>query len=76
VDCSGSPRLATLLDVISSAHLVTQAIQRHADDDLQRSILQHGDVIIAICNGDASLAESAMRSHILAARYAARRIAD
>ena len=76
VACSGSPRLATLLDVISSAPLVTQAIQRYADDDLQRSILQHRDVITAICNGDGPLAESAMRSHILAARYAARRIAD
>jgi len=75
IRCSGSPQLATLLDVISSAPLVMQAIRRYADDDLQRSILQHRDVINAIQHGDEGLAESAMRSHILAARYAARRMA-
>ena len=66
--CSGSPRLATLLDVISSAPLVTQAMQRYADDDVQRSILQHRDILTAIAHGDSELAEAAMRSHILAAR--------
>lgn len=74
--CSGSPRLATLLDVISSAPLVTQAMQRYADDDVQRSILQHRDIVTAIAHGDAELAEAAMRSHILAARYAARRVTE
>jgi DNA-binding GntR family transcriptional regulator len=75
VRCCGSPRLATLLEVISSAPLVTQAIKRYADDDLQRSIRQHRDVINAIQYRDEGLAESTMRSHILAARYVARRVA-
>jgi DNA-binding GntR family transcriptional regulator len=72
---SGSPRLETLLDLISSAHLVTQALQHYTDDDRRRSILQHRDIVTAIQNGDESLAESAMRSHILAARYTALRLA-
>lgn len=74
--CSGSPRLATLLDVIASAPLVTQAIQRYAEADVQRSIIQHRDIVTAIAHRDSELAESAMRSHILAARYAARTLAD
>jgi DNA-binding GntR family transcriptional regulator len=76
VRCSRSPRLATLLDVISSAPLVTQAIQRYAEDDVQRSIIQHRDILNAIAHRDSDLAETAMRSHILAARYAARRVAE
>jgi DNA-binding GntR family transcriptional regulator len=68
---SGSPRLATLLEVISSAPLVTQALQRYTEDDRQRSVVQHRDIITAIQHRDDSLAEAAMRSHILAARYTA-----
>jgi DNA-binding GntR family transcriptional regulator len=71
---SGSPRLATLLDVISSGPLVTLALQQYSDADRSRSIVQHRDIITAIQNRDESLAEAAMRSHILAARYAALRL--
>jgi DNA-binding GntR family transcriptional regulator len=71
---SGSPRLATLLDVISSTPLVTQALQRYTEDDRRRSVVQHRDIITAIQNRDDGLAESAMRSHILAARYTALRL--
>ena len=62
--------------MISSAPLVTQAISQYAEDDVQRSIIQHRDILNAIAHGDSDLAETAMRSHILAARYAARRVAD
>jgi DNA-binding GntR family transcriptional regulator len=73
---SGSPRLTNLLDVISSAPMVTQALSLYSDDDRRRSVLQHRDILTAIANGDAELAESAMRSHILAARYTARGLGD
>lgn len=36
-----------------------------------RSVLQHRDIVTAIAHGDPALAESAMHSHILAARYTA-----
>src|SRR6476620_3530417 len=68
---SGSPRLGNLLDVISSAPMVTQALSRYTDDDRRRSVLQHRDILTAITHRDPELAESAMRSHILAARYTA-----
>lgn len=71
VVASGSPRLATLLDVISSAPMVTQALSLYSVDDRRRSVLQHRDIVTAIAHGDPALAESAMRSHILAARYTA-----
>jgi len=68
---SGSPRLPNLLDVISSAPMVTQALSLYSEDDRRRSVLQHRDILTAIAHGDPELAESAMRSHILAARYTA-----
>ena len=73
---SRSPRLAGLLEVISSTPLVTQALQRYTDDDRRRSVVQHRDIITAVQNGDDALAESAMRSHILAARYSALRLTE
>ena len=74
--CASSPRLTTLLDVVSSAPLVTRVMQRYGADDLARSVLQHRDVLTAIRHHDEDLAEAAMRGHILAARYVARRLAD
>lgn len=71
VAASGSPRLATLLDVIASAPMVTQALSLYSADDRRRSVLQHRDIVTAIAHSDPALAESAMRSHILAARYTA-----
>ena len=56
--------------------MVTQALSLYSDDDRRRSVLQHRDILTAIANGDAELAESAMRSHILAARYTARGLGD
>lgn len=71
VAASGSPRLATLLDVISSAPMVARALALYSADDRRRSVLQHRDIVTAVAHGDPTLAESAMRSHILAARYTA-----
>jgi DNA-binding GntR family transcriptional regulator len=76
VAASGSSRLQTLLDVISSVPLVTQALGRYTDDDRRRSVLQHRDILTAIAHHDEGLAESAMRSHILAARYTALHVAS
>lgn len=68
---SGSTRLPVLLAVITSAPLRARAIGSYTADDLQRSVLQHRDVLTAVREGDAALAVAAMRSHILAARYVA-----
>ena len=71
VAASGSSRLPVLLAVVTSAPLVARAIGAYSRDDLQRSLLQHRDVLTAVQQGDEALAVSAMRSHILAARYVA-----
>ena len=73
---AGSPRLAALLGTISSAPLVARALREYGEDDRQRSMLQHRDILLALTHRDEDLAETAMRSHILAARYAAVRVAD
>ena len=73
---AGSPRLAALLGTISSAPLVARALRQYGDDDRRRSVLQHRDILLALTRRDEDLAEAAMRSHILAARYAAVRVAD
>lgn len=70
---AGSPRLAALLAVVSSAPLVRRVLQGYGDDDRQRSVLAHRDVITALENGDEHLATAAMSSHILAARWSALR---
>lgn len=71
VAASGSARLPVLLSVVTSAPLVARAIGSYSADDLQRSVLQHRDVLTAVQRGDEALAVAAMRSHILAARYVA-----
>ena len=68
---SGSPRLPVLLGIITSAALRARAIGGYAEADLQRSVIQHRDVLTAVQQGDEALAVAAMRSHILAARYVA-----
>ena len=73
---AGSPRLAALLGTISSAPLVARALRQYGDDDRRRSVLQHRDILLALTRRDEDLAEAAMRSHILAARYTAVRVAD
>ena len=66
-----SPRLSLLLSTISSAPLTLRAIGVYSDDDIQRSVLQHRDIVTAVRAGDDQLAVAAMRSHLLAARYIA-----
>jgi DNA-binding GntR family transcriptional regulator len=73
---SGSGRLATLVAVVSSAPLVHRARRHYTDDDQRRSVVQHRDIITAIQNRDEPLAQTAMSSHILAARYTALRVAN
>jgi DNA-binding GntR family transcriptional regulator len=67
LDASGSGRLATL---------VHRARRHYTDDDQRRSVVQHRDIITAIQNRDEQLAQTAMSSHILAARYTALRVAN
>ncbi|WP_328306211.1 GntR family transcriptional regulator [Actinomycetospora sp. NBC_00405] len=73
LEAADSPRLVALLGAVSSAPRVQQAFHHYTDADLSRSIAGHHDIVLGIERGDASLAEAAMRSHILGARHAAAR---
>lgn len=75
LQAAGSPRLVGLHAVVTSAPLVARALSRYDDVDLQRSVLAHRDVLLAVQQGDTELAAAAMRAHILAARHAAARAA-
>ena len=68
---AGSARLSGLLAVVTSAPLVSRALRAYSADDLRRSVIAHRDVITAVRERDEDLAVSAMRAHILAARYVA-----
>jgi DNA-binding GntR family transcriptional regulator len=76
IAASGSSRLPVLLGVVTSAPLRARAIGGYAEADLQRSVIQHRDVLTAVEQRDEALAVAAMRSHILAARYVAMQGAD
>ncbi|MDL5156112.1 GntR family transcriptional regulator [Actinomycetospora termitidis] len=73
---AGSPRLTVLLRSLSSEARIGQVFHHYTDADLTRSMVGHHDIVLGIERHDAPLAESAMRSHILAARHAAARSAS
>ena len=49
------------------------SLRSYGPDDLRRSVLAHRDVLTALRHRDEDLAVSAMRAHVLAARYVARK---
>lgn len=71
LEAARSARLERLLGVLWSTPLTTQALGSYDDADRSRSTLQHRDILTAIGHRDVALASTAMRSHILAARYSA-----
>lgn len=76
LEAAASPRLVVLLASVSSAPLVTLAFRYYSDADLARSRAGHHDIMLALEQRDLTLAEAAMRSHILGARHAAARSAS
>lgn len=76
VDASGSTRLRQLLAVISSPPMVARALGTYGEQDVQRSVVQHRDILTAVERRDEPLAAAAMRSHLLAARYVAMRAVE
>jgi DNA-binding GntR family transcriptional regulator len=75
LQAAGSPRLLGLHAIVTSAPLVARALSGYDAVDRQRSVLAHGDVLMAVRQRDPELAAAAMRSHILAARYVAAAVA-
>ncbi len=68
LDAGKNPRLASMLVAVVSIPLVKQTFAKYTRESLERSAMQHVDLVTAIESGDAVWAESAMRSHIHAAK--------
>lgn len=68
LDAGKNRRLASMMVAVVHVPLVTQTFARYTPASLERSALQHHDVVSAIESGDAVWAESAMRAHIHAAK--------
>ena len=75
LEAAGSPRLLALHAIVTSAPLVARVLSGYDDVALQRSVLAHRDVLMAVRERDEALAAAAMRAHILAARHVAERAA-
>ncbi len=68
LDAGKNRRLASMMVAVVHVPLVTQTFAKYTPASLERSALQHYDVVSAIESGDAVWAESAMRAHIHAAK--------
>lgn len=69
-------RLASLLEVTVQIGLVLRTYRMYSERDLVRSARHHQELADAIAAGAPEWAESVMRSHILAAQWAAERRED
>lgn len=63
-----SRRLVAALRQVVGVPALTRVIRRYSADQLRQSYEQHCSLVDAIAAGDADLAESVMRAHILAGR--------
>ncbi|MCY7308823.1 MAG: GntR family transcriptional regulator [Rhodoferax sp.] len=68
LDASRNPRLASVLVAVVHVPLVRQTFSKYNHEALERSAMQHLDLVSALEAGDPVWAEAAMRSHILAAK--------
>ena len=68
LDAGKNPRLASMLLAVVHIPLVRQTFAKYKRESLERSAVQHLDLVSAIESGDAVWAEAAMRSHIHAAK--------
>ncbi len=68
LDAGGNPRLASMLVAVVHVPLVRQTFGKYDHEALQRSAMQHLDLVSAIEARDPVWADAAMRSHIHAAK--------
>ena len=68
LDAGKNQRLASMLVAVVHIPLVKQTFAKYTIESLQRSAMQHLDLVSAIESGDAVWAEAAMRAHIHAAK--------
>lgn len=65
---SGNARLNQTLNLMKEIPLIKWTFRNYTEEDRERSVQQHSEIVEAIKSGDREWAESTMKSHILAAR--------
>lgn len=68
---ANSPLLSGFVETLSSVSLVRRAFRGYSENDLARTVISHGDILLGIETGAPDLAQAAMHSHILAATRSA-----
>ena len=68
LDAGKNERVASMLTAVVHIPLVKQTFAKYTAESLERSAMQHLDLVSAIESGDPVWAEAAMRSHIHAAK--------
>jgi DNA-binding GntR family transcriptional regulator len=74
IEATGNHRLVSALQSIVEGPLIFRKFSVFSPEQIERSFSHHRDLIAALDAGDAEWAESTMRSHILAARSADKKL--
>lgn len=72
IDAARSDHLTRLITLASDAPLTLRIFTRYTNEELQRSMRHHREVVDALSSHDPAWAASAMRTHILSGIGAAR----
>jgi len=70
LEVADSPRLAAMAALVVEIPLMVRTLARYSDEELQRSLLGHRELIAAFEVGDEAWARSTMQSHVLSASHA------
>jgi len=69
IAASGNKRLAALIATVFEFTMQSQTFHQFSQEELQRSMRHHSEIIAALSVGDGDWACSIMRSHIRSARH-------
>lgn len=67
LEASGNGRLVTMVSAVVEVPLVWRTFSHYSSEAMQRSLAHHHEIVQALRAGDATWAESVMRSHVRAA---------
>lgn len=74
IELSHSTFLGGFVSTLHSASFVRRAFRGYSEQDLQRTITHHRDIVTGIATGNAALSSASMQAHILAAIPAAQQV--
>lgn len=72
----GNRHLLTAMQAVLRPAVVARTFRQYDKEELRRSMLHHGEMVVAARARDAEWAEAVMRAHILAARHITGDVSD